>query len=104
LQRRHWERFAREVGLAPAATVRRVEALATTVAELAPQVAAELSDRFPADREALRLFAERIGGRSAIVAANSRRGGSADLHEGDDGDDDMLKPEDRPQPQNRREG
>ena len=29
------------------------------------------------EAEALRLFAEKIGERSAIVAANSRRGGSA---------------------------
>ncbi|MEN3974299.1 type II toxin-antitoxin system HipA family toxin [Emcibacter sp. SYSU 3D8] len=38
LQRRHWENFAQAVGLAPAATVRRVEALAESVLARLPSL------------------------------------------------------------------
>jgi hypothetical protein len=74
LEQRHWERFARAVGLAPAATVTRVEHLATMVGERVGIVATELSKAYDADGAALQLFSERIRGRARIVAANSRRG------------------------------
>lgn len=78
LERRHWERFARGVRLAPAATVRRVETLATMTAERVTAVARELAATCPADKDALGLFAERIARRAAEVAASSRRGPAAE--------------------------
>ena len=77
LERRHWERFARAVRLAPAATVRRVETLAAAAAERANAVARDLSVAWPVDKGALELFAGRIRDRAAAVAANSRRGPAA---------------------------
>lgn len=77
LERRHWERFAREVGLAPAATVGRVEQLAATVADRVGEVADEL-EGLPTDDSALALFADRIRERAAAVASGSRRGSGAD--------------------------
>lgn len=71
LQRRHWERFAQDVGLAPAATVRRVGALAVVVAAAAKEVAAELAAHYPAQPDALELFADRIQQRAEIVGSNS---------------------------------
>ena len=76
LERRHWERFARENRLAPAATVRRVERLATMVSDRVGAVAAELSADRLADKGAIELFSERILDRAKIVAANCRRGPS----------------------------
>lgn len=73
LERRHWQRFAKAVGLAPAATVRRVEQLADTVSDHLPQVVAHLSEDFPANRKALELFGGKIGERASLVARNSQR-------------------------------
>lgn len=78
LERRHWERFAQEVGLAPAATVGRVEQLAATVADRVGEVADELVEACPTDKAALALFSERIRERAAAVAVGSRRGPTAD--------------------------
>jgi serine/threonine-protein kinase HipA len=87
LQQRHWQRFAREVGLSAAATVRRVEQLAGMVAEHAEPVANELATSYPADERALRLFAAAIRERSKRVAANSRRGPRDDLESSADVDE-----------------
>jgi serine/threonine-protein kinase HipA len=77
LERRYWERFAQDVGLSPAATVNRVEELATAVAAQVDRVAGELAGKFPANRDALQLFSKGIHQRAARIAANSRRGPSA---------------------------
>jgi serine/threonine-protein kinase HipA len=76
IERRHWERFAQDVRLSPAATVNRVEELATAVADQADRVADELAGKFPADRKALQLFSKGISERSTRITANSRRGPS----------------------------
>jgi serine/threonine-protein kinase HipA len=73
LERRHWERFAQDVRLSPAATVNRVKELATAVADQADKVADELAGRFPADRKALQLFSKGICERATRIAANSTR-------------------------------
>jgi serine/threonine-protein kinase HipA len=77
LQRRHWERFATEVGLSPAATVRRVRELAAAVAAHVRPVAADLVTADHVDNDAIRDLCRRIEERSNIVAANSQRGPSA---------------------------
>lgn len=77
LERRHWERFARSVNLAPAGTVRRVEQLAAAMADQVGVLAKDLAAEFPYGREAFGLFAEAIATQTARVAANSRRGPSA---------------------------
>jgi serine/threonine-protein kinase HipA len=78
VQMRHWQRFARAVGLAPAATVARAERLAGRVADGAAETSQALAAEFPvADRDALALFADRIARRAARIAANARRGDSA---------------------------
>jgi serine/threonine-protein kinase HipA len=81
LERRHWERFAGQVRLGPAATVRRVAqlgtAIAATVVDLAGQLETEFFASSGADGKALRLFAERIRERANTVAANSQRGPGA---------------------------
>ena len=73
LHRRHWERFAAGVGLAPAATANRVEALATRIADRIQAKADELGKATVGDAKAFRLFADRIEERSVQIAANSRR-------------------------------
>jgi len=92
LQRRHWERFAREVGLSPAATVRRVEQLAKAIAERADAVAGELAASYPAEPRALRLFAGAIRERSERVASNSVRGPRADASDADSEREDADGP------------
>jgi serine/threonine-protein kinase HipA len=77
LERRHWERFAQNVGLSPAGTVSRVEELATAIADQVDTVGDELAETFPARRDALQLFSKGIRERATRVSANSRRGGSA---------------------------
>ncbi len=79
LERRHWERFAEEVGLAPAATVRRVEQLADMVVEQVDAVFAELLKEYPMDQTALQLFSERIRERATAVAVNSLRNTDVDI-------------------------
>jgi serine/threonine-protein kinase HipA len=88
LERRHWERFARENRLAPAATVRRVEQLARLAGTKVDSVAAELAQHPSADREAIKLFSGRIRDRANTVAANARRG-PADEGKASDEDDDI---------------
>jgi serine/threonine-protein kinase HipA len=73
LERRHWERFAVAVGLSPAATVRRVEALASELAELAGPLRDQLTAEFPLDRDAVKLFGAKIQERARRVASNSWR-------------------------------
>lgn len=77
LERRHWQRFAQAVGLAPAAAVNRVAQLAGRAADGVKAVAAEIAAAQPADRDALNLFADAIQRRAQTVAANSRRGPAA---------------------------
>lgn len=74
VERRHWERFARAVGLAPAATVNRVEQLARAVAGDVRGVADGLAREFAlANRGALELFAAKIAKRAEQVARKSRK-------------------------------
>ena len=80
IERRHWERFALEVGLSPAATVRRVKELSGKVADEAANVADALPAQLPVERDALKAFADRIHERAGIVAANSQRGPATDDH------------------------
>jgi serine/threonine-protein kinase HipA len=83
IERRHWERFAQEVGLSPAATVRRVAQLATSTSEQVAALADELADELPVSRDSLRLFASTIQKQSAQVAASSQRDSSADQKSGE---------------------
>lgn len=71
--RRHWQRFARDVQLAPAATVRRVEQLATAISDHALETASALAADFPVNRTAMDLFAHSIHERASLVARNSQR-------------------------------
>jgi serine/threonine-protein kinase HipA len=73
VERRHWQRFARAVGLAPAATARRVDELAGVVADTVASQAHRLVEEFPADKSALELFAREIAKRAARIARNSRK-------------------------------
>lgn len=73
IERRHWQRFAREVELAPAATVHRVELLATAISDRVVETAATLAADFPANRAALDVFAQRIRERASLAARNSQR-------------------------------
>ena len=77
LERRHWERFAQDVRLSPAATVNRVEALARAVSDQVHGVADQLAGRFPANAEALQLFSKGISERAARIMTNSKRGPAA---------------------------
>lgn len=52
LRRRHWLRFAREAGLGPGATLRRIEGLATAMLRLAPLARADV-EAMPAGGHAL---------------------------------------------------
>ncbi len=74
LERRHWESFAREVKLSPAATVSRVAELASAVGDQVEEVSGRLSKQFPASKDALKLFAKEIRARAFRVAANSKKG------------------------------
>ena len=71
-ERLHWRRFAGQVGLAPAATAKRVEALALRIADAVAPTAAGLVESEPVDVTALDLFAARIREQALLVAANSR--------------------------------
>ncbi len=77
LERRHWERFAQDVKLSPAATVSRVGELATTIGDKVEAVSDRLSDQFPADKDALKLFAQEIRARALLVADNSKKNSAA---------------------------
>lgn len=77
LERRHWERFAQDVKLSPAATVSRVGELATAVGDQMESTTAWLSDQFPADPVALQVFAKEIRERALRVADNSKKGSTA---------------------------
>lgn len=78
IERRHWERFAEDVHLAPAATVRRVAQLAASMSQQVIALADELASEFPPSRDALQLFAAEIQKQSAKVAASSQKGPAAD--------------------------
>jgi len=71
LERRHWERFAEEVRLSPAATVRRVEELASAATERLLEVKKALIDEYPVNRDALELFAAKIQERARRIGKNS---------------------------------
>jgi serine/threonine-protein kinase HipA len=94
LERRHWERLAKEVHLAPAATVRRAEELSRAIAEAVDGVAAELRSALPVDPAAIQLFSERIRDLATTVAKNSRRGEADDGAEPGDDQADIPHHED----------
>jgi len=71
LQRRHWEGFASNVGLSPAATVRRVGIVAAAVAGTVESLPEELAGRFPTRIDALKLFAVEIARRADQIGKNS---------------------------------
>lgn len=77
LERRHWERFALDVRLSPAAAVNRVAQLGAAIAEQVTGLPDQLSKEFPVDREALRLFTKNIQEQATRVVANSRKDPSA---------------------------
>ncbi len=77
LGRRHWERFAKEVGLSPAATIRRVNQLGTAVADEVIRLPSQLAEELPADRDALKLFASNIQQQATRVATNAEKAPSA---------------------------
>lgn len=76
LERRHWERFAKEVGLSPAATVSRVAQLGASIADQVNDLPTELAHELPVDFEALKLFATAIRELASTVSANAKRGPS----------------------------
>ena len=73
LERRHWERFAVDVGLSPAATVHKVEEVASLATERAVEVKNELIEKYPVNRDAVELFATKIQERAQCVGKNSRK-------------------------------
>jgi len=86
LERRHWERFAREVGLAPAGTIAEVANLGARIKDEVEEIAGELAKEISADRTALRIFSGKIRERAALVAANSTKGPAASAAEPDEGE------------------
>lgn len=84
IERRHWEGFAADVGLAPAATVRRVGQLATAVAKQVTATAQDLSTRYSVNKDALVWLAEKIRAQAERVAGNSQRNTVADHSDKDD--------------------
>ena len=77
LERRHWERFAKEVGLSRAATIGRVSELGAAIADELIRLPNQLAEAWPVKREALKLFASNIQQQAARVAANAKQGPSA---------------------------
>jgi serine/threonine-protein kinase HipA len=77
LERRHWERFARDVGFAPAGTIAEVAKLSERIRDEVEAVADELVKEFPADETAVRTFSGMIRERATLVAANSTKGPAA---------------------------
>lgn len=92
LERRHWEQFARDVRLSPAATVHRVEELALAVAEQVNRVGPELIDEFPVDRDAIKLFTSKIYDQARRVSENSRRNSLATDSDHDESHKDIDSP------------
>ena len=84
LERRHWERFAREVGLAPAGTIAEVANLGVRIKDEVEEIAGALAKEVPADRTALRIFSGKIRERAELVAANSTKGPAASAAEPDE--------------------
>ena len=72
LERRHWEQFARSVGLAPAATVRRVESLADELLRWLPEIAESIDGGDPVMMNTVKLCADAIRDRTRKVLANCR--------------------------------
>lgn len=84
LERRHWERFARDVRLSPAATVQEVARIGTAAASHVEKLASELAEEFPAaDTTALQSFAAGIQQQAAQVASNSQKDTSIEPAEAD---------------------
>jgi serine/threonine-protein kinase HipA len=81
LERRHWERFAREVKLSPAATVSRVGELAAAIGDEVTRVSNELVDQFPTDSIALTHFAKKIREQALRIADNSKKGAAAEAND-----------------------
>lgn len=82
LERRHWERFAQDVGLAPAATVARVRELSSVIANGTRELPAQLQEEFPITGNSLNDIASRIQERAQRLAANASRGPSAKAGDG----------------------
>lgn len=72
LERRHWEQFARSVGLAPTATARRVESLADELLQRLTEIAESLDGGVPAIMSAVKMCADAIRDRTRKVLANCR--------------------------------
>jgi hypothetical protein len=80
LERRHWERFAREVGLSPAATVVRVNQLGAKIAESVAELPKKLADELSA--KALTFFASGIERLASTLSKNAKRGPSDEVRTG----------------------
>ena len=66
-----WQQFAHDVGLAPAAALRRVEELSQTILHHLPEVARDVAQEYPAiKRELLVMFATAIAMRSEAIHVN----------------------------------
>lgn len=72
LQRRHWERFAQAVGLAPAATVRRVDSLGAQVLSWLAEVAESVDGGDEVMMRNVKLCVDVIRDRTRKVIANCR--------------------------------
>jgi serine/threonine-protein kinase HipA len=72
LERRYWERFAQAVGLAPAATVRRVETLAEQLLGWLPEIAEGVGGDVEPRMLNVRLCVGAIRDRTRKVLANCR--------------------------------
>jgi serine/threonine-protein kinase HipA len=80
VHRRHWERFARSVGLAPAATVRRVRELASKALDRSPPVAEAVAAEVR-NGDFVRQIAAGVAERCRRVLANLETEGDADATE-----------------------
>ncbi len=72
LERRHWERFALAVGLAPAATVRRVETLAEQLLSWLPEIAESVDGGVEPRMLNVKLCVGAIRDQTRRVIANCR--------------------------------
>lgn len=75
--RRHWLRFAEAAGLAPAGTIRRVEAITSRLLKELPAAADEVAQMPAGAGPFLNLFVDAIGTRATEVKAHAKIEGSS---------------------------
>lgn len=69
---RHWQRFAKAAGLAPAGTMRRVEAITSRLLKELPAAAEEVAAMPAGAGPFLKMFIDAVGNRAAEVRAHAK--------------------------------